>query len=139
MKAEVTQTFDAAIREHCRKVKEQNRAEITRALLEHERKDVCVQRVCDQIRDAENKCNIGGRLELKRFKLLIDAAAVMFCDAALEHMKQRTISQAERQRRIDEANRIQNIEQEFEEEQKDLTDPRIKSYPGAAARRGIEV
>lgn len=139
MKDLVTIEFDSRVRHVCRNLKEHSRDEIISALLNHERKPSCIDKVCEQLRDAEMKCNIGGEFKVKRFLPLIHCAADMFCNLALTHLKEQAISNAERQRKIDEANRIANIEQEFEAEQKDLTDPRIKSYPGAAARRGIEI
>ena len=139
MKEEVLRIFNARLMNICIGLKEQSREQILNALLNHERKGSCVDRICDQIRRAEMACNIGGALKISRFRLLIEAGADMFANMALTHMKEQALSQAEKQRKIDQASKIENIKAEFEAEQKDLTDPRIVSFPGKAARRGIEL
>jgi hypothetical protein len=134
MRHAVSIEFDRCIRKICRKLKEHSREEILKALLEHDRKGACIDHTCEAIRVAESRANIGGKFEISRFRLFIETTAGMFCNAALTHFKEQAISQAEKQRRIDDANRMANIEAEFEADQAEALDSRIRSYPGAPAR-----
>lgn len=107
---------------------------IAAALLAHERKAVCVERVCDQIRRAETSCNIGRKMNVERFRIMIEAAAKMFCENALRHLEERALSQAERTRREDEARQEKQLEAEFDEMQAEATSGKLVSHPGAVAR-----
>lgn len=105
---------------------------IRQFLLNHERKPVVIERICDQIRRAEMS-NIGGRFEIRRFTQLIEAAAQMFVDAALKNAEEKAISHAEMVRRMDEGARIENIAQEFASLQLEAESTAIVSRPGSVA------
>ena len=135
MKEAVIALFDKRIAVTFSGLKENGRDEILRAAMTHERKGECIDNVIYQLR----LLKLQRQMTKKNFVDIVYSCADMYCAAILEYLKQQILSQAERQRRIDEANRIANFEAEVEADQKELTDPRIKSYPGAAARRGLEI
>ncbi len=81
-------------------------------LVNHERKDKCIDEITAQIRMAEIS-NIRHRLDLGRIQLMAEAGARMFCSAAIQHAEERALSGAERQRRIDNANRLTSLADEL--------------------------
>jgi hypothetical protein len=85
-------------------------------LLNHERKQRCIDRVCEQIRMAELG-QLKQRMDIWRWRTLVEACAKIFANAALQHAEESALTQAEKMRRIDEATRIDQIAAEFEAEQ----------------------
>ncbi len=81
-------------------------------LMQHERRDACFKGICEQVVKAELS-NIGKRMDIRRVKLLTEAGARMFCDAALKHAEEKILTQAEKQRRIDDASRLENLQAEL--------------------------
>jgi hypothetical protein len=124
MITQVTSRFDSWI-SHTFAEKPQ----IMRWLLAHERKGSCINRVCEQLKKAE-QCNIGRRFDVRRFNMLIDECAKMFSNAAVNYQHQAILSTAERNRRIDEASRFDNLEAMFAEDQKEAMSDKVTSYPG---------
>lgn len=134
----VEQRFEACIRRRMRTVKEHAREDIIRAIVTHERKSICIDRLCEAITKAESRCNIGGALKISRFEEMIYSIACLFANTVLEDIKQRALSQAERQRRIDEATKHDALEAEFSAMEKEALDPRIHMV-GGTIRKGLEV
>lgn len=81
-----------------------------------------------QINIAE-RSNIGKRFDATKHSMLIQECAKLFCRVALSHKEQQLLSHAETVRRIDDANRMANIEAEFEAEQKEFLSKKIISFP----------
>lgn len=102
--------------------------DIAAFLWNHERKPVCIKELCNQIEICERKER---RIKFDRAKYVqvINQSAEMFCNAALLKAEQDHVSRLERQRLIDEGNRIKDIEDEFEADQKEALDDKIISYP----------
>lgn len=96
----------------------QGKTEIIRFLLTHPRRELVINRCCEQITLAESS-NIKHRFDTSKYSTLIFECAKLFCNAALGHAEQQALSRLERQRRIDEANRMEAIAEEFEAEQKE--------------------
>jgi hypothetical protein len=102
--------------------------EIRRFLWNHERKPKVIDNLCEQIKICEKR-DYSIKFDAKKYAKVIHETAKMFCEAALEKAKQDQLTQAERQRRIDEADKINQIEQEFEAEQAEAMSDKIISYP----------
>lgn len=81
-------------------------------IINHERKPEILKNICTQILTAEHK---GRRLYIDsvRFSQLIRAGADIFIGAALEQKEQSLLTQAEKQRRIDESNKLENLKDEI--------------------------
>lgn len=133
MKDAVTALFDKRVKDRCAAIPEQGRDEITRAILQHERREMAIGNCVLELR----KLKLARHMTKKNFVDIVFLSADLFVNLAVEHLKQEAMTRSERIRLVTEADKISNFEKEFEAEQKDLTDPRIKSFPGAAARRGI--
>lgn len=101
-------------------------------LLRHERKPICITRICEQIRIAELS-NIRKRFDIWRYRQVVEACARMFADAALKHAEEQALSHAERMRRVDEASAMDNIKAEFDEMEKEVLSGKLVSRPGAVA------
>jgi hypothetical protein len=86
-------------------------------LIRHERKNVCIQNLCYQIERCERQ-TYSIKFDANKYRMVIKEVAKMFAHAALESAMQRELSQAEKNRRIDESCRIQQIEEQFSEDQK---------------------
>lgn len=101
-------------------------------LLTHPRKQMVLESAAQQIRIFELSQWHDHNLAMVYRAKIIEEVAQMFCNAALEYAKQRALSDLERQRRIDEAERTKNIEAEFDEMQKEATTDIIRVYQGGA-------
>lgn len=124
---EVQQVFDGYLRE-----KFAAKPDILRFLLQHERKPLCMENLCTQIRIAELS-NIGKRFNQRRYHFVICEIAKLFASAALEQVEQKLLSHAEVQRRIDEANIYETAQQCISELEKEARDTRLVSRPGSVA------
>lgn len=111
----------------------QAKPEIHRFLLNHERRPIVILRTCEQIAQAEAS-NIKQRFDTAKHSALIFECAKMFANAALTHAEQKALSHAERQRRLDSANRIERIKEEFEADQKEFFSKKLVSAPGSVAK-----
>lgn len=89
-----------------------HKPDIYNFLIRHERKQKCLEGICEQIKLAELS-NIGQRMDMKRLQILSRAGARMFCDAALKHAEESTLSQSERSRRISEHKDINEIKSDL--------------------------
>ncbi len=97
-------------------------------LWEHERKQKCLDEVCKQIKTCERKA-YSIKFNRKKYVQVIDQSAKMFCNAALKKAKEDNLSRLEKQRRIDDHNRMDEIEAEFDADQQEALDNKIISYP----------
>jgi hypothetical protein len=108
--------------------------DVCRFLLNHERKGTCIDRTVEQIRKAEGACNIGGRFDTERFRLLIETAAAMFCNLALTHAGEAALSHAERVRRIADADKMKRAEEAVADLEREATTSRLTSLPGGVCQ-----
>lgn len=121
----VNEIFDGFI-----KSKFAEKPNIMNFLLTYERKPECIKKLCEQIRLTELS-NFGRKFDAQHFRYVVTEMARLFCETVLEYQEQQIMSHAERQRRIDENNRLDNLEEEWEADQKEfLDDKKVVSYPG---------
>lgn len=111
MEFEIKQYFDSYL---VSTFKSEN---IRNYLLNHERKQRCIDRVCEQIRMAELG-QLKQRMNIWRWRTLVEACAKIFAEAALKHAEEAAISHAEMIRRIDKATEMERFAEEFDAEQK---------------------
>ena len=123
MEFEVTKLFDSWIA-----AKFAGQEAVRSFLLRHERKRLCVDCLCEQIRIAELS-RIGKVFNAFRYKYLINQCAQMFCTFALKHAEDDALSRAEKQRRQDEANHFQQLEAEMAEMTDEALSTKIVSRP----------
>lgn len=90
----------------------QSKIDIKNFILKHERKEVCLQNLCEQIRIIEL-----GRMDLSahKYKNLIEGVAKMFCDAALKSKEEELITHAEKARRLNEASKLDQAKEMLKE------------------------
>jgi hypothetical protein len=131
MRDAVERLFDKRIRDKIRGLKETSRDELLRASNDHPNRGKCIDSAVVELR----KLKLQRQMTKKNFVDIVFCCADLYCSAVVEHLKQRILTAAEVQRRTDEANRMANLQAEFDADQKELEDTRIKSFPGAAARR----
>lgn len=88
--------------------------DIFRYLYRHERKDICIGKICEQIREIERRLySITFNAEV--YRGLIENMADFFCLQALTYAEEKALSQAERQRRLDESAYYETIGEEIKE------------------------
>lgn len=109
-----------------------SKPDVARYLLKHERRSLVIENCCEQIRIAEIS-NIRQNFDISKYHLVISECAKLFAQTALKHAEEQEVSRLERQRRIDEANRIKAIEEEFEADQKEFESTKLISRPGSVA------
>lgn len=88
-------------------VKFQHKPEVLKYLLQNERKQVCLDNLCEQIILCEKRLII---FDLTKWKFTITSTADMFALAALRVAEERALSPAERSRRIAVAGRDKELE-----------------------------
>lgn len=92
-------------------------------LMNHERKEKCLLEVTTQVRIAELSNNRRG-MDMHKIRILSEAGARMFCEAALQYAEEGILSSAERQRRVDVAERADKLQDELID--KDVLKPEKK-------------
>lgn len=122
MKERVKQHFDSWI---VHKFKNEG---IRNYLLRNEHKEKCLNELCNQIQICE-RAQFSINFDVKKYKYVIENVANMYAKAALEKAKQDTLSNAEKQRRITEHHKMEQLEAEWEEDQKEARTDKIISYP----------
>jgi hypothetical protein len=106
--------------------------EIKKYLLSHERKKLCIERIAAEINNIERQLH-SITFDVHKYRVLIDSMAGLFCKVALNHAEESAISQAEKARRVSEANYLKEAEAEMEDLAKDLYKPET-SYLNDAHR-----
>lgn len=128
MEFDVRQIFNAWI-----KARFGARPDVFSYLSNHERRDKCIAALCQQIRIAELS-SIKQRFDAQRYRYVIDEVAKMFCSMALRQAEEAAISRAERNRRIVEADRYTQLEEELGEMRQEALSTKLVSRPGDIAR-----
>lgn len=101
--------------------------EVARMLLKHERKELCLDHLCKEIQGVErSRMSISFTPAL--YKKLIEDVARFFCQQALRHAEERSMSSLERHKRVADANKMDAMEQEQEALVKELQEKKIKVY-----------
>ena len=118
---DVETIFDKAI-----ETKFMYKSDIIKFLKTHERKQVVVENIKQQIREIEwtNPKLLDGK---KRSRFIEDMA-IMFANAALEHKRQEFLTQGERNRMIREGDRIERAQDMMDQLEKEAKSTDIKSY-----------
>lgn len=110
------------------KAKFGHKEEVFKLLFNHERKEMVVNNCCQQIEVAERKA-FSINWDANKYKMLIEQVADMFASAVLKHAEESLLTQAKRNQKISEANRIKDLEEKFEADQKEALSDKIISYP----------
>lgn len=92
-----------------------DRPEVLRFLMTHERRDLAINRVTEQVRALEYGPR-GVRFGVKQFNEIVHEAAKWFCIFARKQWDDSSLTSAERQRLLDEGSELER----FEDEQKSL-------------------
>lgn len=101
--------------------------EIARFLLKHERKELCIQNLCEQIQGVE-RSRMSLTFTPSMYKKLIEDIARFFCQQALKQAEEQNLSSLEKLKRVTEAYRLEREEKEQEELVKELQQKNIKIY-----------
>jgi len=102
MRAVVEKRFDAWIDWKFKK----KLPEVCRWLKSHERKNICVDRICGEVEKMElSFLNASPEKNAKRLALLVDNAAKVFCNAAIDYHDTKMLSRNEIARRSKEYDR----------------------------------
>jgi hypothetical protein len=142
MLIEVKLQFDAALRKLLPETTP-GREEIVKFLIEHERKQVCLNELCKNILAAEK--HLGGAFSPKDYRDLINNAAMLFAQAAIAQRAYYLQSEADRHRvakagsEYDEmAAYIKEVGSDVDETQSQGDhDPRPGKHPGSEST-GVE-
>ena len=102
MKSDIEKLFNAHLTE-----KFSHKPEVLKYLLQNDRKQVCLDNLCEQIIRAERKLIL---FDLTRWKSMIRSTAEMFAGAALRKAEEAALSPAERSRRIKVAGRDKELD-----------------------------
>ncbi len=78
-------------------------------LLNHERKEVCIRNLCDQIQVCEKRSKVKLNFDAKAYKLSIEEVAKMFASAAVNAKVAALVSSVERHRRESEESKYDEI------------------------------
>lgn len=95
-------------------------------LLQHERKNGCINKVYEQVRKAEVGATV---FDKHRYHILIHECAKTFCQVALEYAEQQLLSKAEQAKRIHDADTFKRAEEAMIDLEKEATSEAITSYP----------
>lgn len=115
MHLEVCRVFNARISETF-----QTKPLIKDFLINHERKHIAINNLCEQLKPL--------KLDLAQFIKVVQSTADLFASTALNAKEIELLTASEQKRRQDEASRMQTLEAEFNEMQKEATTDIIKSY-----------
>lgn len=118
MLEDVTKRFDDAI-----KAKFKDRLEIQNYLLKHERKALCLNRLCEQIVRAEN---YSINIKVETYASIIKDIAMMFASAVLKKAEEDHYSSIKRQQIMAEQDHLKNAEAMLVDLEKEaINDPRL--------------
>ena len=100
-----------------------NKPDIIRFVKGHERKELVLQNLCEQILRCENFCVM---FDVSKYKSVIKAVVKMFSENALKYAEEKLISTAEITRRTRESDRIKDAENMMLILEKEAKDERDK-------------
>lgn len=120
---EVQKIFDAKIRDAFKK-----RPDLMKFFLGHERKKLCLENLCEQIKLAEGLLAV--KFDTPKYQNMIEQVAVMFCRGAIGQKEHEVASRAEQRRR--------EIVPEYEllEFQKEINEENAKVHRGQIISEG---
>ena len=130
MISDVTRIFDAFIHE---KFSGEN-PEAFRYLINHSHKPRCIERVCDELQMIERR-TWSIAWDADRYRGVIREMAKLFCLQALEYAEQQAMTYAEKQRRISEQGRIDDIQAEFDAFEDEALNQKETSFLNEATRK----
>lgn len=121
MKFDVIIRFDKHLNE-----KFANKPDIAKFLVRHERKDVCIDELCTQIRLAE--LGLRRKMTTHSYDMLIKSTADLFAMAALNSKENELMSASERQRRLADAAYEKELQAEMKEYEAEATSTGFKNF-----------
>jgi len=107
----IKERFDLKIKEVLKP-----KPEVMKFVLNHERKDIVLNNLCEQIQACERGII---SFDTTKYNQVIDSVATFFSQAALQVKEADLVSYLEKQRRIDEQVKIENLEKIYNEEVKE--------------------
>lgn len=102
-------------------------------LINHERKERVIDRVCDQIEQCE-RAVFSIKFDAYKYRTVIYECAKLFSDTALKHAEEKALSYAEKQRRIHEADHIKRCEEFMVDMDKEAKSIKLVSTPGSVCQ-----
>lgn len=100
-------------------------------LLNHERKPVVIKSCCEQIEICERQSTLN--FDATKYQYVITELVKFWAKSALKHAQEQMLSRIERQRRVDEANRLDDAKGLFDEMKADAESTSVKSRPTGIA------
>ena len=95
-------------------------------LMQCDRRERCINAIFDEIKKIELAPVFFGQ---ELFKRVIHDVCAMYSKAALKYAEEKAVSRLERQRRIDEANNIEEAKGLLQEMEDEATSTAVKSFP----------
>lgn len=86
-----------------------HKPEVLSFLLFHERKELCIRNLCDQIQICEKRSKVKLNFDAQAYKLSIEEVAKIFAQAAISARVAELVSIVERQRRLNEESKYDEI------------------------------
>lgn len=102
-----------------------SKPQIAKFLLKHERKNVCLNNLCEQIVRAE-KGNI--IFNSDKYSKVITDVAHMFATQAIKHVEEQRLSESEIKKRYQNQDSLKEAEQSIKELSEDAKNDKIKFY-----------
>ena len=127
MQAKITIEFDKELR----RIFAKNETALT-YLLSHERKPVVIKSCCNQIAICERQ-SFSINFNAEKYHYVINELVKFWSTNALKHAEEQAISRIERQRRIDEANRLEDAQGLFDEMKAESESTAVTSRPTGVA------
>lgn len=93
MRREVEQVFDAFVK----RIYESKGSDIVRFFTKHERKNLCLDNLCAQIKGVE-RSRMSLRFDKQLYTIFIEDVAAKFCGDALRYAKEQALTRAEQER-----------------------------------------
>ncbi len=97
-------------------------------ILKHERKERCIDNICAQVILSERSVK-RHLMDLKNFEIFVRDIARIFASTCIEHKHEELLSNLARQGKINEINRIAELEKKWDSYKEEAVDTSIKIYP----------
>lgn len=97
-------------------------------LIRHERKEVVLNNICQQIRMCELS-SIRTKFDAEKLLWVVTEMAVFFAKTALDHKQEQMLSKAEVNRRVSDADKFKQLQEQFDKDQEEALSAKIISYP----------
>lgn len=127
MLAEVTIEFDKELKSLFKA-----KPAVLSHLLNHERRPIVLESLCDQIKLCERQ-DFSIKFDAVKYQYVIKEIAKYWATNALRYAEEQAVSRIERQRRIDEGNKLNEAQGLMDEMEAEALSPKVSSYAGGVA------